>query len=69
MHYGVRSYKMSNYKQISSAKWHEFEGVKDGIILIYADGEQWSVPLDSNNTDYKAIQEWVAEGNTIEKAD
>ena len=60
---------MSNYKRISSAKWHEFEGVKDGIILIYADGEQWSVPLDSNNTDYKAIQEWVAKGNTIEKAD
>jgi len=28
-----------------------------------------SVPLDSANTDYQAIQEWVAEGNTIEEAD
>jgi len=28
-----------------------------------------SVPLDPNNTDYKAIQEWVAEGNTIQEAD
>jgi hypothetical protein len=28
-----------------------------------------NVPLDPANTDYQAIQEWVAEGNTIEDAD
>jgi hypothetical protein len=28
-----------------------------------------SVPLDSNNRHYQEIQEWVAEGNTIEEAD
>jgi len=28
-----------------------------------------SVPLDPANTDYQAIQEWVAEGNTIADAD
>jgi len=28
-----------------------------------------SVPLDPDNTDYQAIQEWVAEGNTIQEAD
>ena len=28
-----------------------------------------SVPLDPDNTDYQAIQEWVAEGNTIAEAD
>lgn len=28
-----------------------------------------SVPLDSANTDYQAIQEWVAAGNTIEDAE
>jgi hypothetical protein len=27
------------------------------------------VPLDPNNTDYAAILEWVADGNTIEEAD
>ena len=27
------------------------------------------VPLDSENTDYKEIFKWVAEGNTIEEAD
>ena len=32
---------------------------KDGIIL--------SVPLDPNNRDYQDIQEWVADGNTIEE--
>jgi len=28
-----------------------------------------SVPLDPANTDYIAIQKWVAEGNTIDDAD
>jgi len=28
-----------------------------------------SVPLDPANTDYQAILEWVAEGNTIQEAD
>ena len=27
------------------------------------------VPLSETNTDYQAIQEWVAEGNTIQEAD
>ena len=27
------------------------------------------VPLSESNTDYQAIQEWVAEGNTIQEAD
>lgn len=28
-----------------------------------------SVPLDPDNRHYQAIQEWVAEGNTIAEAD
>ena len=28
-----------------------------------------SIPLDPANTDYQAIQEWVAKGNKIEDAD
>ena len=35
--------------------------------LVYANGEIWSVPLDEANRHYQAIQEWVAEGNTIEE--
>ena len=26
---------------------------------------QLSVPLDTANSDYQAIQEWIAEGNTV----
>ena len=28
-------------------------------------GEVWSVPLDEANRHYQAIQEWIAEGNTV----
>ena len=28
-----------------------------------------SVPLDEANKDYQAIQQWVADGNTIQEAD
>ena len=38
-------------------------------ISAVIDGQTWSVPLDSNNSHYQAIQEWVAEGNTIQEAD
>ena len=29
------------------------------------DGETSSVPLDKANTDYQAIQEWIANGGTV----
>ena len=29
------------------------------------DGKVWSVPLDPANTDYQAIQKWIAEGGTV----
>jgi len=38
-------------------------------ISCVLNGQYVSVPLDPDNTDYQAIQEWVAEGNTIEEAD
>jgi hypothetical protein len=49
----------------------------DTIEKIYSDGEwssykmsltsgkTWSVPLDEANTDYQAIQEWIAEGGVV----
>ena len=33
--------------------------------VTYLDGRILSVPLDEANTDYQAIQEWIAEGNTV----
>ena len=37
--------------------------------VTLANNEIWSVPLDPDNRHYQAIQEWVAEGNTIAEAD
>ena len=37
--------------------------------LIKQDDTIHFVPLNEKNTDYQNIQEWVAEGNTIEEAD
>ena len=38
-------------------------------IKAVIDGETMFVPLDPDNRHYIAIQEWVAEGNTIQEAD
>tara|TARA_R100001594_G_scaffold144774_1_gene194259 strand:- start:512 stop:685 length:174 start_codon:yes stop_codon:yes gene_type:complete len=46
--------------------------VTDEVCLLkmtLTDGTISDVPLDELNKDYKAIQEWVAEGNVIEEAD
>jgi hypothetical protein len=33
--------------------------------IEYQNGTKVSVPLDEANTDYQAIQEWIAEGNSV----
>ena len=38
-------------------------------IVIVIDGETMTVPIAENNRHYQMIQEWVAEGNTIEEGD
>lgn len=40
-----------------------------GYEITTNDDKVWSVPLDENNTDYQAILQWVADGNTIQEAD
>ena len=42
---------------VYSNNFSAYEMIKDGITS--------SVPLDETNTDYQAIQEWIAEGNTV----
>ena len=39
------------------------------VTLVDDNQTVLSVPLDPANRHYQAIQEWVAEGNTIEDAD
>lgn len=39
-------------------------------IQMTADGKEYTVPLDTSNTDYQNILEWEKiDGNTIEAAD
>ena len=54
--------------EISNAKYYKD---KDEIICITCtlNGKNSAIPLDPANRHYIAIQEWVAEGNTIEDAD
>jgi len=36
---------------------------------VVIDGEEYYVPLNQDNRFYKAVQAWVAEGNSIQDAD
>jgi hypothetical protein len=45
----------------------EFCGYK--VTLVGDDETVLCVPNEPNNRHYQAIQEWVAEGNTIQEAD
>jgi len=55
---------------ITSAKYLTLPNVEGNqCIEVVSNGVTMHVPLDSDNVDYQAIQEWVADGNTIEEAD
>jgi len=54
---------------ITSAQYTSFNGTNNDSIRATIDGQTMSVPLDPANRHYRAIQEWVAEGNTIQDAD
>ena len=46
-------------KQYSNNEFVSYE-------LTYEDDSKiWSVPLDEGNTDYQAIQKWIADGGTV----
>ena len=36
-----------------------------GYKITLSDDKEWFVPLDPDNKDYQAIQEWIADGNTV----
>ena len=55
---------------ITSAQNHNSPSTGELVnIKATIDGKEMFVPLDPANRHYQAIQEWVAEGNTIEDAD
>ena len=60
----------SNEIQITSAQYvtNPVDGEKQ-IIKIISRNQTFFVPIGANHRYYKAILEWVAEGNTIQEAD
>tara|TARA_R100001079_G_C4363943_1_gene116221 strand:- start:14 stop:199 length:186 start_codon:yes stop_codon:yes gene_type:complete len=56
---------------ITSAKYIKDEdgNNKNCAIKAIIDNRKMCIPLDPNNTEYQAIQKWVAEGNTIQEAE
>ena len=56
---------------IKNANWcspHEITG-ETNTLIANIDGVDMTIPKDTANRHYIAIQEWVAEGNKIEDAD
>ena len=54
---------------ITYAKYLINEDNENCSVEITIDGITKGVPLDTANTDYQIVLEWVAEGNVIEEAD
>jgi len=50
---------------ISTVEKSYFMGEFKSYRVIYDNGIVSSVPLDPENTDYQAIQQWISEGNTV----
>jgi len=55
---------------INTVKKLNVDGVfSNSYLLTLENGNTLYVPKDEANADYQAIQEWVADGNTIQEAD
>ncbi len=54
---------------ITKAKYFKNSDEKNVSVNATIDGQDMSVPMDTDNRHYQAILEWVAEGNKIEEAD
>ena len=54
---------------ITNAKYFKNIDGKNVSVNVTINGQDMSVPMDTDNRHYQAIQEWVKEGNTIEDAD
>jgi hypothetical protein len=60
----------TNLSSATKVQWRTGrKELPDTVDVVLIDGQFFSVPQDPMNRDYKAILEWVAEGNTIEEAD
>ena len=53
---------------ISKARYCKDTNNNNVSVTATIDGEELSVPMDTDNRHYQAILEWVADGNTITAA-
>jgi hypothetical protein len=60
---------MNKEFNITSAKYVQLSDGANSTIKATINDTTLFVPLDPANRHYQAIQEWVAEGNTIQEAD
>jgi|TARA_R100000458_G_C8197705_1_gene189235 hypothetical protein len=54
---------------ITSAQYNTDKEGNNVTVACTINGKNCTVPMDTANTEYAAILEWVAEGNTIQDAD
>ena len=57
-----------NRMTVTSAQYIVNDLNENITINATIDGKDLIVPMDTANTHYQAIQEWIAEGNTIQEA-
>ena len=55
---------MQNYNTVEK-QYNDTGTIFQNYKVTLNDGSHFYVPLDPANTDYQAIQEWIAEGNTV----
>lgn len=61
---------MSDYNITSAQYVENFHTGENVSVTATIDGQELSVPMDSNNRHYAAILEWASQdGNTIQDAD
>jgi hypothetical protein len=41
------------------------DGEWSSYKMTLTSGKIWSIPLDEANSDYQAIQEWIADGGVV----
>ena len=57
-----------NIQSVKKSKRLDTE-ILDGFYVTDTNGVVHNVPQNEENTDYQAILQWVADGNTIQEAD
>ena len=50
---------------VSVEKIYSTDNICNTYKIIYDTDKECFVPLDEANTDYQAIQEWIADGGTV----